>query len=387
MPHENRRTLIQSFRILQFKTPATQTAMHFTCRLLIPCLLLCVSAGAQAFSGVVLWQASSGPATVAVQGHADPLRAQGRLNADTPLHVGSITKLFTAVLTLQQVAADRLSLDAAIGRWLPELPPAAAAITVRQLLQHRSGLAEFHAEVIASEGASEQVVAGIPTAALNAQALELASGPPCTVPGGALFYNNLDYLLLAIVLERVSGKPYAALLDERIFTPLQMRSSYVDTLPANPKHRRAAPDATVEAGKLVPPLPTTLANYGASGAAVSTANDLARFAAGLLGGRILARPLREQLFAEGLSVWAYDFADARLPAKVAAVERQGAAGSYRSNLVLLPEQRGWLIVLANTDGEDYSTWMPASFTHRLLASLLAGEPAAAALKSATASKH
>ncbi len=336
---------------------------------------------ASTFSGVVLWHSGQAGDAIAVKGHADPLRQRGRLTADTPLHIGSITKLFTAVLVMQQVAGDKLALDTAIGTLMPELPAAAGAVTVRQLLQHRSGLPVFQAEVIEAEGQPLAVVPGIPTEVLSAQVLSVAAAAPRAAPGSPFFYNNLDYLLLGLLLERVSGKPYATLLNERLLKPLAMRSTSLATLPADPRRAASAPDATVEKGRLTPRLPTTIANYGAAGAAVSTARDLSRFAAGLMDGRVLARPLREQLFAEGLSVWAYEFGGAQ-GAKVAAVERQGAVGSYRSTLVLLPAQRGWMIVLANTDGEDYSTWLPSGFTHRLLAGLLGGRPPAAALAAA-----
>ncbi len=345
----------------------------------VPFAVLCFASPLHAFSGIVVWHTGKAPEAVAVQGYADPLRRKGQLTADTPLHVGSITKLFTAVMVLQLVGNDEISLDTAVGTLLSELPPAAAGITVRQLLQHKSGLPLWQAEVIETEGASVQVVPGIASADLNARALAFASGTPRATPGSPFFYNNTDYLLLGIVLERITGKSYAALLEDRVLKPLKMRSTYIVTLPENPARKPAARDATVEDGQLVSRLPTTIANYGAAGAAVSTANDLSRFAAGLLNGQLLAQPLLEQLFTDGLSVWAYDFSDAGLPASVSAVERQGAVGSYRSTLVLLPEQDGWMFVLANTDGEDYSTWMPTSFTHKLLAALLAGEPVATAL--------
>lgn len=356
--------------------------MRIWIRLAAPLLLLCLTPPLHAFSGVVLWQKGEHSRAVAVQGHADPLLRKGQLTADTPLHIGSVTKLFTAVMVMQLIGAEEIKLDTAIGTLIPELPPAAAGITVRQLLQHKSGLPQWQAEVIETEGRPVQVVPGIASAELNARVLAFAGGTPRAAPGSPFFYNNTDYLLLGIVLERVTGRPYSVLLEERVLKPLRMHSTYIDTVPANPVRRRPARDATVQGDKLVPRLPTTIANYGAAAAAISTANDLSRFAAGLRDGQLLAGPLREQLFAEGLSVWAYDFSDARLAAPVSAVERQGSVGSYRSALILLPQQRAWMIVLANTDGEDYSTWIPTSFTHKLLAALLADEPVTSALQSA-----
>jgi D-alanyl-D-alanine carboxypeptidase len=335
---------------------------------------------AQAFTGVVLWQQAGELPQVATAGHRDPVLARGTLTGDTPLHIGSITKLFTAVLVLREVQAERLTLDAPLGRWLPELPEPARAITLQQLLQHRSGLPEWQAESREGDGGRSEPVAAIPTAALARQVLARASEPPRAAAGGEFFYNNLDYLLLALVLERATGQPYAARLDAHILKPLRLRNTGLATTPA--AGLRPAPAAAWQDGRWQRAKPAALSNYGAAGALVSTANDLARFGHALLAGELLARPWRERLFAEGLSVWSYPFPDPQRGAGVTTVERQGAVGHYRSTLMLLPERRAVLIVLANGDDEDFSTWTPGSFTHRLLSALLAGDPAGLALAAA-----
>lgn len=132
----------------------------------------------------------------------------------TNFRLASLSKQFTATAVMLLVADGKLRYDDDITRVLPGLPPLANGVTVRQLLNHTSGLPDY--EDYVADGQTTQVHDGdIP--ALIAHA---TSGK---FPAGTRFaYSNTGYGLLALIVERVSGQRFADFLRERIFTPLGM---------------------------------------------------------------------------------------------------------------------------------------------------------------------
>lgn len=134
----------------------------------------------------------------------------------TQFHIASLSKSFTAVAIMQLVEAGQIDLDAPVQRYLPEFMLAdrtvAAQITVRQLLNHTSGLAD----------------AGIPELRLPRPAtaadriVTLQNARPVAVPGREFHYTDVNYQVLARVVEKVSGQPFSDYLQTHLFTPLQM---------------------------------------------------------------------------------------------------------------------------------------------------------------------
>lgn len=131
--------------------------------------------------------------------------------------LASVTKQFTAAAVLILADDGRLSLEDSIRRWLPSLPPYAEAITIRHLLTHTSGLTDY--EDLVPEGTTVQL--------RDADVLRLLEPEQGTyfAPGIAYRYSNSGYALLALIIERVSGRTYAAFLRERVFQPLGMANT------------------------------------------------------------------------------------------------------------------------------------------------------------------
>ncbi|WP_245156891.1 serine hydrolase domain-containing protein [Lysobacter arenosi] len=135
-------------------------------------------------------------------------------NPDSNYRLASVSKQFTAAAILLLAQDGRLRLDDPARRWLPELPAAADAVTIRQLLTHTAGLIDY--EDVMDPASEVQVH--------DADVLRLLSSQDRTyfAPGSDYRYSNSGYALLALIVERASGQRYATFLHDRIFTPLGM---------------------------------------------------------------------------------------------------------------------------------------------------------------------
>ena len=156
-------------------------------------------------------------------GKAD-LRKNEMLNDSTSLHIASVGKTFTAVAILRMAQDNKLSLDDTLTKFFPGLPY--PDITVKMLLNHRSGLPNYVYFIPNSKWDKK-------TYATNEDVLRLlyTEQPKKTFRAGTRFtYSNTNYVLLAMIIEKVSGQSYPEYMKQHIFTPLQMKHTYVFTL-------------------------------------------------------------------------------------------------------------------------------------------------------------
>jgi D-alanyl-D-alanine carboxypeptidase len=206
-----------------------------------------------------------------------PIRVSDRFR------IGGITKSFTAAVVLQLAGEKKLALGDTVEKWLPGVISNGNAISIRQLLNHTSGIYNYSADesILAPymQGNLTQVFdprTGVQVAAAHG---------PVFAPGSQLLYSNTNYLLLAMIVETATGKSFASELRARIFKPLGLRNTSYAT------QSEIAGSYTHgylfgENGPFdVTPLSPTL--YGASGAILSNAIDVARFYRALLQGRLL----------------------------------------------------------------------------------------------------
>jgi Tol biopolymer transport system component len=195
--------------------------------------------------------------------------------------VGSATKTFTATLVLQLVDERKLRLDDTLEDHVPRIVPRGGEITVRQLLQHRSGLVDYTDEqpwfARASRSSSTR-----PIDILR----HVGSKPLRFDPGSRFLYNNTDYIALGLIVEAITGRSYADELEQRIFRPLRLEHTEL------PKTRHLQ-DLRGEVlrtpywqwpGDWLNPTMTW-----ATGGIVSNAAELARFYSALLSGRLLSK--------------------------------------------------------------------------------------------------
>jgi D-alanyl-D-alanine carboxypeptidase len=248
-----------------------------------------VEAGSPGVVGLVrtgerTWQGASGLAD---------LRAERPARAGDRFRVGSVTKSFVATLALQLVGEGRLGLDDNLERWLPGLVPGGEKITVRQLLNHTSGLYNY------TDDLPEP-----PRRFRPRDLVAMATGhKPLFAPGTQFSYSNTNYILAGMIVERVTGDPLADQLQRRIFQPLGLGDTQLPTTQralGGPHARGYAPpdkDWQVSDGpaRLVDVTEMDTSWGWAAGAMVSTTADLAHFYQALLGGQLLPPELLKQM--------------------------------------------------------------------------------------------
>ncbi|MFK0192496.1 serine hydrolase domain-containing protein [Kitasatospora sp. NPDC090308] len=233
-------------------------------------------------------------------GTGDP--ATGRpVRADGRFRIGSISKVFTATVLLQLAAERRIDLDGTVQRHLPvALPVGHPPVTVRQLLNHTSGL-PGGSELGDDDGSAAWFVAHAADRRTPQQVLDSLAGRPAQfAPGTAQQYNGVNYFLAGLLIERVTGRSFAREVTDRVLRPLGLhRTSVPDaadtSLPDPSAHAVLAvprPDGGTDLADVTRQSPWPWAEGGM----VSTAPDLERFLTALLGGRLLPPAQQAELF-------------------------------------------------------------------------------------------
>ena len=239
--------------------------------------------------GALLYTYDKGEVIELQSGLAD-LAAGTPMGPSTTYRVGSQTKTYVSTAVLQLVARHRIRLDAPARRYLPGLLARVPHVTVRQLLNHTSGIYEFNEDprVLAPYFAGDLGHVWKPR-----QLVRIAlSNEPVSKPGGAYSYSNTNYVLLGLMIQAVTHRPLGDVLRGGVFAQAGLDSTTFTpsrTLPAPAAHGYyvAEGDAARDFTDL-----TSLYPYPwASGAAVSTAPDVARFYRHLLSGQMLPRRL------------------------------------------------------------------------------------------------
>ncbi|HSX62524.1 MAG TPA: serine hydrolase domain-containing protein [Tahibacter sp.] len=282
---------------------------------------------------------------------------------DTVYKAASITKAFTAVLVLQLAEQRRLDLDAPFGDYLRAYRGnGARKVTLRQLLNHTSGLPNFD-QVTDLKTALAQGIPNYQRPATSAQLLDgYCSGDLVAEPGARFDYNNCDYIVLGRVLEAASGQTFDALLRERLLEPLKLRhtgllrqSAIVERLADTYLYRE-------DLGALANDLPVYAENWYAAGSLYATARDLLAFSDALFDGRLLTAESLTAMTTPGLDdygygVWSYSMKLAGGAQRV--VKRPGRIMGAQSLWFRLVDADVTLILLANTDAVDLDEFAAA----------------------------
>jgi CubicO group peptidase (beta-lactamase class C family) len=203
------------------------------------------------------------------------------LTAASRFRIGSITKMYTAAMILQLVEQRKLKLTDTLDQFLPQVPNA-PRITIAHLLEHRSGIPN-----VRRHANGQRHVNTIPMARDEMLAL-IVNAAPDFEPDARQRYSNSGYQLLGLVLEKVTGKPYAELLEERITSRIGLKDTYVATGNIDPARDEAL--TYIHFGRDWQQVRETHPSilYSA-GAIVSTPADLARFIQALFDGKIISR--------------------------------------------------------------------------------------------------
>jgi D-alanyl-D-alanine carboxypeptidase len=227
-------------------------------------------------------------ATLHRDGHTTVLRA-GRANvrrarkprARDHMRIASVAKAFSGAVTLHLVQEGRLGLDDRIGQWLPSLPAAWAPVTVRQLLNHTSGVPDY----TQSKAFSKHVQKSPRGFVSPSEVIDWVRADDLAFPPGSGYeYSNTDNIVVGLILEQVTGQSYGELLSTLVFEPASL------TQTTFPTRRISLPRPFIHGYAIAPgetpvDLSTFLSPSGAwaSGAIVSTPANLGAFIRAYLG--------------------------------------------------------------------------------------------------------
>ncbi|WOX09715.1 serine hydrolase domain-containing protein [Streptomyces sp. N50] len=232
------------------------------------------------------------------------LRTGAPRSADDRYRVGSITKAFVSTVLLQLEAEGRLSLDDTVEKWLPGVVQGngndGTHITVRQLLNHTSGIFNYTADddfgtaYFTKDGFFQHRYDTKSAADLVAIAM---SHKPDFAPGTSWNYSNTNYVLAGMVVQKVTGRSYATEIRDRIINPLHLKATSLPgtkvTVPSPSSHAYSkladeTTGPTYDVTKLNPSIASS------AGEMISDSADLDRFYGALLGGKLLpAKQLKE----------------------------------------------------------------------------------------------
>ena len=267
----------------------------------------------------------------------------------TNYRLASITKQFTAAAILLLAEDGRLRLDDRVRRWLPSLPPSADAITLRHLLTHTSGLIDY-----------EDVMPEMPDGAqlLDADVLRILESQERGYfePGSAYRYSNSGYALLALVVERASGRDFPGFLRERIFLPLGMHDTLAH-VQGGPSIEHRAYGYSESGGRWTRTDKSPTSAVLGDGGIYSSIDDLAKWDAALHDDLLLSAASRRLAFAAATPTddpdVAYGFGW-RISGD--SLWHSGETIGFRNVIVRYPAQRLTVVVLSNrNDPEPYRT--------------------------------
>lgn len=200
---------------------------------------------------------------------------------DTVFQIASTTKPFTAMCVMMLVEEGKISLDEKAMKYLPWLPAIYSEVTVRQLLTHTSGINR------------DVRTANVDNFTIDEFKRRFAAASVSFKPGVRWEYSNNGYILLGLIVEAVSGKPFGENLARRITGPLGMNDTgYNEPPTAKVKNRATGYDWIENAYR---PSPYFSGGY-TGGAITSTISDMAKWGRALSAGRLLNRSSFEQIW-------------------------------------------------------------------------------------------
>lgn len=240
------------------------------------------------FSGVAILAKGDRLVSQHAYGMAD--RAANRPNnLETAFNLGSINKVFTQIAIMQLAAAGKIDPDSTLGKYWPDYPNAEVArkVTIRQLLRHTSGIGGNIFDPPAGGKRND-------IRSLKDYLPLFVSAPMQFAPGTRNAYSNAGYVVLGLLVERLSGEDYYTYVRQHIFGPAGMTrtgSFAVDSLPSNTAIGYTRGDEDAPADAPVHPNVSDLPGRGSSaGGGYSTAQDLMKFLKALRERRIANGP-------------------------------------------------------------------------------------------------
>ena len=277
------------------------------------------------------------------------VEARTPITTKTTFDLASVSKQFTAMAVMMMVERGKLSYSDTLSRFFPSFPPWARRITVRHLLTHTSGIPDYmdafqeHPPAVGKEPTSRDAVT------------MLSRIPdPCFLPGEKYEYSNSGYVVLAQIVEKVSGVPFPQFMKKNVFDPLGMTSAIVsDQVRAPSRNRAVSYDASWLFGWRYRDADYTPFNriYG-DGNVNASLEDMYKWDQALYGESLVKQATLVKAFEPmqlndgtrtnyGFGWRVVTWHNRR------ALQHGGAWAGFRSNIVRFPAERLTVIVLSN----------------------------------------
>lgn len=301
------------------------------------------------------------------QGLAD-LQAKRAITPDTVFRLGSITKQFTAAIILQLAEEGKLALTDPVSKFLPDYPKPGADATIEQLLNHTSGIKSYTS--IPGWMAGEKPGQAHTTQQLIA---EFKDHPADFAAGTEHRYNNSGYVLLGAIIEKVTGKPWHAAVDERIAKPLGLTTIRYGELEARTPNM--AVGYTEEDGRVVPARAVHMTVPHAAGALIGSVEDLAKWSEALHKGKVVPAARYRQMIAPTklpngkVENYGFGLAQDTLRGRDT-IRHGGGIFGFNTSAVYLPKDDLFVAVFANSD--DLEVGPGLALTR--LAAMAVGDP-------------
>lgn len=275
-------------------------------------------------------------------------------SASTLYRIGSITKQFTASAVMREVEEGKLSLADPIGLYLPELPATWRPATVRELLNHTSGIPSYTDIGERWERRWREDLPPDSLVALTAQdSLWFA-------PGSDWRYDNSGYVVLGMLLSKIEGKPYPQFVEEELLLPLGLQHTYYCDLDRVLLGR--APGYTHASGTFRHAARLSMTQPYAAGALCSTVGDLARWNVLLATGSVVKPESYRAMTTPVGAAAAHHYGFGVVSTSIEGhreIEHSGGILGFASDNAYFPDDSLSVTVLANADGSHPSRLLVA----------------------------
>ena len=265
---------------------------------------------------------------------------------DTKFRLGSITKQFTATLTMQLIEQGKIKLDAKISDYLPDYrKDIGQKVTIHHLLTHTSGIPSYTGQPGFLENVSRNPYK------VDDFVKKYASGNLEFEPGSKYAYNNSGYFLLGAIIEHVTGKPYEQVLKENIFDPLGMNNTGYDhhdtIIPKRATGYSKTPDGYTNAAYLDMSIPY------AAGSIYSTVEDLYLWDQALYTDKLLSAQSKASMYKPFLEDYAYGWVVQNASFKqngkdIQVIRHGGGINGFTTTIVRFPQEKNLIVMLDNT---------------------------------------
>jgi D-alanyl-D-alanine carboxypeptidase len=270
-------------------------------------------------------------------------------NRETSFRIGSVTKQFTAAAIMKLVEQGKLALDDDIARYAPEFNSGRRKITIRQLLNHASGVPNYTAQ-------PEFMTKAAPLDLAHAELLKFIEGVPFDFePGKGWNYTNTGYYLLGMIIEAVVRRPYATFVKEELFVPLGLTRTFYGSERDIIPNRAQGYGFDPATGRLSNDALVSMDNPGAAGALAASAGDLVRWQIALRGGRSVRPESYQTMITStvptGQGPQQYGFG--LMVGEVNGVKRilhNGGIQGFNSVLITFPDDELHVAVISNSTG-------------------------------------